>query len=103
MAYEDKIPLLSQLTPKQSAANNETTEQDASVSSSRNIAESSEWLDLNNRIRTDLMAHCFSYLQDDDEARLCVQRVWKKYLRCVGDVGMVQLKRVFLSPHDHFS
>ena len=91
MASENSAPI----DQKQSASS-ETARKDASIASAVNVNDSSEWLDLNNRIRTDLMTHCFSYLQDDDEARLCVQRVWRKYLRCVGDVGMVQLRRMHL-------
>jgi hypothetical protein len=50
---------------------------------------SSQMVELNNRIKTDFMSYCLSFIQDDEEARECVQVVWNKYLQCVGDVAMV--------------
>lgn len=47
-------------------------------------------VELNNRIKTDFMSHCYSFLNDDDEGRQCVDIVWNKYLECVGDVATVQ-------------
>lgn len=52
--------------------------------------ESTQPMDMNNRLKTDLMNYCLSFLKDDEEARVYVKRVWKKYLRCVGDVAMVR-------------
>ena len=48
-----------------------------------------ESTDLNERIKTEFMAYCSSFIQDDEEAHQCVQIVWKKYLQSVGDVAMV--------------
>ena len=53
---------------------------------------SAQIVELNNRIKTDFMSYCLSFLQDDEEARECVQVVWNKYLQCVGDVSIVSLK-----------
>jgi hypothetical protein len=51
---------------------------------------STEIVELNNRIKTDFMSYCLSFLHDDEEeARECVQIVWNKYLQCVGDVAIV--------------
>lgn len=49
--------------------------------------------ELNNRIKNDFISYCLSFLQDDEEARECVQIVWNKYLQCVGDVAMVSYKK----------
>lgn len=46
-------------------------------------------LQLNNRLKTDVMSHCYSFLNDDEEAHQCVQTVWKKYFECVGDASML--------------
>jgi len=46
-------------------------------------------VELNNRIKNDFMMNCLSFLQEDEEARECVQIVWNKYLQCIGDVAMV--------------
>jgi len=54
---------------------------------------SAQIVELNNRIKNDFMVNCLSFLQDDEEARECVQIVWNKYLQCVGDVAMVSRKR----------
>jgi hypothetical protein len=48
-----------------------------------------------NELKTNFMSHCYSFLQDDEEARQCVQTVWNKYLQCVGDVAMVNLNFLF--------
>ncbi|CAF3795091.1 unnamed protein product [Rotaria sp. Silwood1] len=45
--------------------------------------------ELNNRIKNDFISYCLSFLQEDEEARECVQVVWNKYLQCVGDVAMI--------------
>jgi hypothetical protein len=50
---------------------------------------STEIIEFNNRIKNDFMSYCLSFLQDDDEARECVQIIWNKYLQCVGDVAIV--------------
>jgi len=50
---------------------------------------STQIVELNNRIKNDFMSNCLSHLQDDEESRECVQIVWNKYLQCVGDVAMV--------------
>jgi len=54
---------------------------------------SRQLLELNNRIKNDFMSYCSSFLQDDDEARECLQIVWNKYLQCVGDVTIVRQKK----------
>lgn len=51
---------------------------------------SAEIVELNQRMKTDFMSYCFSFLQDDDEGRECIQIVWNKYLQCVGDVATVR-------------
>ncbi len=53
---------------------------------------SAQIVELNNRIKTDFMSYCLSFLQDDEEARECVQVVWNKYLQYVGDVSIVSSK-----------
>jgi hypothetical protein len=45
---------------------------------------------LNTRIKNDFMAYCYSFLNEDEEARQCVQIVWNRYLQSVGDVAMVR-------------
>jgi len=50
---------------------------------------STEIDELNQRIRNDLINYCSSFVEDDEEARLYMQRVWKKYLHYVGDVPML--------------
>jgi hypothetical protein len=50
---------------------------------------STQIVELNNRIKNDFMMNCLSFLQEDEEARECVQIVWNKYLQCIGDVAMV--------------
>lgn len=50
-------------------------------------------VELNNRIKNDFMEYCLSFLQEDEEARECVQVVWNKYLQCVGDISMVNQNR----------
>jgi len=52
-------------------------------------------IELNNRIKNDFMSYCYSFLNEDQEARQCVEIVWNKYLQCVGDVAMVKNKRDF--------
>jgi hypothetical protein len=54
---------------------------------------SSQLVELNNRMKTDFMSYCFSFFQEDEEARECIQIVWNKYLQCVGDVAMVNRKK----------
>jgi hypothetical protein len=49
-------------------------------------------VELNNRIKNEFMSYCLSFLQEDEEARECVQVVWDKYLQYVGDVSMVNQK-----------
>jgi hypothetical protein len=51
-------------------------------------------IELNNRIKNDFMSYCYSFLNEDQEARQCVEIVWNKYLQCVGDVAMVKKKRL---------
>jgi hypothetical protein len=46
--------------------------------------------ELNNQIKSDFMSYCYSFLNEDEEARQCVQIVWNKYLQSVGDVAMVK-------------
>ncbi|CAF3082990.1 unnamed protein product [Rotaria sp. Silwood2] len=50
---------------------------------------SNEIAELNSRIKNDFISYCLSFLQEDEEARECVQVVWNKYLQCVGDVAMI--------------
>jgi hypothetical protein len=52
--------------------------------------ESLNVMELNNRIKAELMSYCFSFIQDDSDTRQCLQQVWNKYLRFVGDVAMVK-------------
>jgi hypothetical protein len=47
--------------------------------------------ELNNQIKSDFMSYCYSFLNEDEEARQCVQIVWNKYLQSVGDVAMVKI------------
>jgi len=54
---------------------------------------STQIIELNNRIKTDFMSYSLSFLQDDEEARECVQIAWNKYLQCVGDIAMVSQKK----------
>ena len=56
--------------------------------------QSAEVSELNQRIKTDVVDHCLSFVKDDEEARLYLQRVWKKYLRCVGDAALVNSSSV---------
>ncbi|CAF1180790.1 unnamed protein product [Rotaria sordida] len=71
-------------TKNLSATNNINDDVDDEVDDHSNqIAE------LNNRIKNDFISYCLSFLQEDDEARECVQIVWNKYLQCVGDVAMI--------------
>lgn len=65
---------------------------DLSSSFTLDINQSAEMIELNNRIRSDLMSQCSEFLRDDDEGRQCVERVWKKYLRCVGDAATVHFQ-----------
>lgn len=53
---------------------------------------STQIVELNNRIKNDFISNCFLFLQDDEEARECVQIVWNKYLQCLGDVTIVSLR-----------
>ncbi len=46
--------------------------------------------ELNNQIKSDFMSYCYSFLNEDEEARQCAEIVWNKYLQCVGDVAMVK-------------
>jgi hypothetical protein len=64
--------------------NNNTDEDDEEIDD-----HSTEIAELNNRIKTDFMTYCLSFLQEDEESRECVQIIWNKYLQCVGDVAMV--------------
>ena len=57
---------------------------------------STEIDELNQRIRNDLINYCSSFVEDDEEARLYMQRVWKKYLHYVGDVPMVEFFAIFV-------
>jgi len=68
------------------------------LSLSPKLSNEEQTIALNNKLRNDFMSYCFSILQDDEEARQCVQIVWNKYLQCVGDVAMVnQTKNLFLN------
>jgi hypothetical protein len=68
------------------------------LSLSSKLSNEEQTIALNNKLRNDFMSNCFSILQDDEEARQCVQIVWNKYLQCVGDVAMVnQTKNLFLN------
>lgn len=51
---------------------------------------SAEIVELNHRMKNDFMSYCLSFLQDDEEARECIQIIWNKYLQCVGDVSTVR-------------
>ncbi|CAF4137508.1 unnamed protein product [Adineta steineri] len=51
--------------------------------------DSAHLVELNNRIKSDFMSYCLSFVQEDEEARECVHIVWNKYLQCVGDVSMI--------------
>ena len=53
------------------------------------VVNEEQIVELNNRLKTDFMSHCLSYLHEDDEARQCVHLVWNRYLECVGDVAVV--------------
>jgi hypothetical protein len=68
------------------------------LSLSPKLSNEEQTIALNNKLRNDFMSYCLSILQDDEEARQCVQIVWNKYLQCVGDVAMVnQTKNLFLN------
>jgi hypothetical protein len=68
------------------------------LSLSSKLSNEEQTIALNNKLRNDFMSYCLSILQDDEEARQCVQIVWNKYLQCVGDVAMVnQTKNLFLN------
>lgn len=56
-----------------------------------NTTNEDEILQLNDRLKNEVMSHCFSFLNDDEEAHQCVQTGWKKYLECVGDAPMVNI------------
>lgn len=58
---------------------------------------SAEIVELNHRMKNDFMSYCLSFLQDDEEARECIQIVWNKYLQCVGDVSIVRNRTHFIS------
>ncbi len=45
--------------------------------------------ELNTQIKNDFMSYCYSFLNDDQEARQCVEVIWNKYLQSVGDVTTV--------------
>lgn len=47
--------------------------------------------EFDQRIKTDFISYCYSFVRDDDEARQCIENVWKKYLTSVGEVPMVNL------------
>jgi hypothetical protein len=59
---------------------------------------STQIIELNNRIKNDFMSYSLSFLQEDEEARECVQIAWNKYLQCVGDVAMVSQKKKQTNP-----
>ncbi|UJR20947.1 hypothetical protein I4U23_024056 [Adineta vaga] len=48
-------------------------------------------LELNNRLKTEFMADCFSYMHIDDDvdARQHIHSVWNRYLECVGNAAML--------------
>jgi hypothetical protein len=50
---------------------------------------------LNHRIKTDFMSYCYSCINQDEEARQCVETVWNKYLQSVGEVAMVNMNNYF--------
>lgn len=63
---------------------------------------STEIDELNQRIRNDLINYCSTFVEDDEEARLYMQRVWKKYLHYVGDVPMVEFFAIFVEKEKRF-
>ena len=59
--------------------------------------------ELNHRIKTDFISHCYSFVREDEEARQCIENIWKKYLSSVGEVAMVNLSlSLLLIPYPSF-
>jgi len=63
---------------------------DLSINNLLKFSNENQTIELNNRLKTDFMSYCFSFLNEDEEARQCAEIVWNKYLQCVGDVAMVK-------------
>ena len=53
------------------------------------LANDEQINELNTQIKNDFMSYCYSFLNDDQETRQCVQIIWNKYLQSVGDAAMV--------------
>jgi hypothetical protein len=54
------------------------------------LSNEDQTIELNKKIKNDFMSYCYSFLNEDEDARQCVQIVWNKYLQYVGDVAMVK-------------
>jgi preprotein translocase subunit SecE len=63
---------------------------DLSINNLLKFSNEDQTIELNNRLKTNFMSYCFSFLNEDEEARQCAEIVWNKYLQCVGDVAMVK-------------
>ncbi|CAF0842851.1 unnamed protein product [Adineta ricciae] len=66
-----------------------TSEQAEMENKTLSVDNEEQIVELNNRLKTDFMSHCLSYLHEDEEARQCVHLVWNRYLECVGDVAVL--------------
>jgi len=73
-----------------SEQNNIKQNGDLSINNLLKFSNEDQTIELNNRIKNDFMSYCYSFLNEDQEARQCVEIVWNKYLQCVGDVAMVK-------------
>lgn len=51
--------------------------------------ETSEDIELNSRMKSDLINQCWTLLADDEETRLAIEANWKKTSRWLGDASMV--------------
>ena len=60
-----------------------------SSASNNSSGSDDQQTELNQRMKQDFMSYCYSFVQDDDEARSCIENVWKKYNQSVGEVATV--------------